>query len=191
MTDNEINYPVNEISNKKMDEVKDTSPIEKQPIKKERSQKQLESFKNAQIKRAENIKNRNDDTKEKKRLMKIAKLMLPNTPAQPPAPPQTQTQTQKIVEPPKNETDDDEEEIIYIKKPKRVIPKPMKLKKKTIIIEESSDEDTDNMTSSDSDEEEQPKAKTRNVKQFKTQQNKKSIQKPHVDTYNLNSSIFF
>ena len=112
------------------EEIEDNEPLTK---KKPRSEKQIEAFKNAMKKRADNI-----ELKKQEKLIKASEILvknskLPDTPIETPKP-----KHKKIIQH-ESETES-EEEIIIVKS------KPKKKKVKKIIIEES---DTDSDSGSD------------------------------------------
>ena len=113
-----------------IEDIEENEPLTK---KKPRSEKQIEAFKNAMKKRADNI-----ELKKQEKLIKASEILVKNSKL-PDAPIETPKPKVKKVIQHESETES-EEEIIIVKS------KPKKKKVKKIIIEES---DTDSDSGSD------------------------------------------
>ena len=159
-------------NNKKSEVIDDDSTIESVEVtppkievvaktKKPRSEKQIEAFKNAQINRQKNIQLKKESQK-----VEAAKLLLNEKPNAPVA--------KKVKEVVDSSSDENEEEVIIVQKRKK--PKP---KVKRIIVEESASE-------SESEEEIKPREKN-----FKSQQNKRSIIKVNNNPLVSPNTVFF
>jgi hypothetical protein len=125
----------------------DNSPLEKIVTKKPRSQKQMEAFKNAQDKRAENVKLRKDNLTAIKNEAKVTKVIKP------------------VVQ---SDQESEEEEILYIKKPSK-----KKIKKKTVIIEDSSSSEED----SESESEDEPRQRKQFITQQNKKSKARAVQR--------------
>lgn len=134
---------------------------EKKP-RKPKTEKQLQQFENARLKRQEKIK----ESKLNKKI-EASKLLLEHGYQAPLTPVHHEP---KRVDETTEEENSEDNEIIIIKKKK-------KPKKKTYIIQESSDDDSD-------DEEEKVKQIYNKSRQMVSQQNKKSMIKIHKPSHN-------
>jgi hypothetical protein len=128
------------------------------PVKKPRTEKQIEAFAKAQ----ETVKaNRAKKLEEKK--VEASKLLLEKGIELP-----SKKSVEKIILPPAPDLEEDHE-FIYLKKEKKQKPKP---KKKIIVYHDSSSDD-------DVSSEEEQVIHIKKSKHFKSQQNKKSVIKVH------------
>ena len=109
-----------------IEEMEENEPLTK---KKPRSEKQIEAFKNAMKKRADNI-----ELKKQEKLVKASEILVKNSKLPPVSPIETPKPKHKKVIQHESETESDEEIIIVKAKPKK------KKKVKKIIIESSESE---------------------------------------------------
>ena len=165
-----------------MSDTEKTVPLTKEKVKKPRSEKQLEAFKIASLKRAENI--------EKKKLEKkieASKILLEHDISIKQKLPKTEKELVKDddVEEDSDSSESEEEKLEMIQnskqKNKKVKPDKIKTKKKKITkvvyVEHASSSDE-----SDSDSSSEESIKHIKQRNFVTQRNKKSLVKVHKES---------